>query len=120
MRSTREPYPFGLLYIDTLGPLPESNGLKHILVCKDNFTRFVILAGLEDLQAKTIAQSLEENVFKLFGLPDQIVTDSYSTLNSSTMKDLCKLLNITKKNIIAYNPNANSAERCNRDILQIL
>ena len=36
------------------------------------------------------------------------------------MKDLCKLLNITKKNIIAYNPNANSVERSNRDILQIL
>ena len=59
MRSTREPYPMGMLYIDTLGPLPESNGLKHILVCKDNFTRFVILAGLEDLPAETIAKSLE-------------------------------------------------------------
>ena len=48
------------------------------------------------------------------------MTDNFSTLNSNTLKDLCKLLNITKRNIIAYNPNANSAERSNRDILQIL
>ena len=72
MRSTREPYPMGLLYIDRLGPLPESNGLKHILVCKDNFARFVMLAGLEDLQATTIAKALEENIFKYFGFQIQL------------------------------------------------
>ena len=119
MGTTGEAYPFEKLYIDTLGPLPESQGLKHILVCKDGYTKFVILVGLVDLQTQTIITALQENVFKLFGLPDKIISDNYSTLNSEAIKDMCKLLNITKRSIIAYNPNANTSERSNRDILHI-
>ena len=33
-------------------------------------------------------------------IADKIVTDNYSTLNSAVMKEMCKLLGITKRNIV--------------------
>ena len=61
-----------------------------------------MLAGLEHLQANTKVNALEDNVFKWSGSPCQIISASFASLNSTTMKEVCRLLNITKKNMFNH------------------
>ncbi|KAH9645897.1 hypothetical protein HF086_010096 [Spodoptera exigua] len=81
-RASRQPItswekpdePFNTIHVDVLGPLPESNGFKFVLVLVDAFTKFCLLYALYR-QDTTELKRVFENAISLFGVPKLLVCD---------------------------------------------
>ena len=120
MQSNRTAYPLALIYLDYWGPLQLSaEGFKYVLTMKDNFTGYIWLEATKEQDTDAVARALEKNIFAHHGFPDMITTDNASVFNSKKMEELCKKLNITKRNIVPSNPQSNSAERAHKTMGQI-
>ena len=61
---------------DLVTDLPESNGFTAIVVFVDKLTKMVHLAGCKkEVTAMEYAQIFIDNVFRLHGLPEVIISD---------------------------------------------
>ena len=68
--------PMARIATDILGPLPESdNKNKYILVISDYFTKWTEAFPMANMEAKTIASLLVEEVITRFGVPLYIHSD---------------------------------------------
>ena len=64
---------------------------------------------------------LAEEVIPNFGVPESLLSDRGTNFLSNLILDLCKMLGISKLNMIAYHPQCNGAvERFNRKLKSIL
>ena len=45
------PHPFHMLIIDTVGPLPQSQGYEHLVCVTDQYNKYVIAWPTRDVQA---------------------------------------------------------------------
>ena len=87
-------YPFQMLAIDFLGPLPRTrSGNLYILVVTDCFTKFVFLKALSKAATKAVCKFLEEEIFLIFGVPQSIVCDNGSQFIS---KEFTNFMNYYK------------------------
>ena len=119
--SQREGYPFQKVSLDLVGPLQEShNGNCYLLTAKDTFTKWVEAFPIADIEATTIAQKLQDDVFARYGMPTRIHSDQGSQFTSELMKELCKELKISQTVTPAYNPKSNPVERSHRDLKAVL
>lgn len=66
--------PFDTVHSDVLGPLPESNGYKFVVLIIDAYSKFCLLNPMRKQDA-TELKLVFENAVSLFGAPRQIVTD---------------------------------------------
>lgn len=66
--------PFSTVHIDALGPLPQSNGYKFILLLVDAFTKLCLLYPIYRQDAEEL-QRVMSNAISLFGVPKLLVTD---------------------------------------------
>ena len=114
--------PMQKCHMDILGPLPKTKrGNVYILVIVDQFTKWVEAIPLPDQTAEQVARAAVENFFVRMGCPMEIITDQGSNFESELFRELCKLLEISKKRTTPYHPSANGqVERLNRVILQML
>lgn len=113
--------PFKMIAADLIGPLPRSlKGFKYLLVITDTFTKFTILRPLRAATAKLVAQQLEDEVFMVFGVPKYIICDNGSEFIGSPVKKLAQDYNCKLLLNASRHPQANPAERVNRDIVTML
>ena len=64
---------------DLVTDLPESNGFTAIVVFMDKLTKIVHLVGCKkEVTAMEYAQIFVDNVFRLYGLPEVIISDRRS------------------------------------------
>jgi len=108
--------PWQVLAVDLVGPMPcTPRGNQWILVLTDHFTRWSDALALPDATAPVVAQALEERVFCLLGLPEQIHTDQGAQFESDLMRELCHLWGVKKTRTTPYHPQGNGVvERGNR------
>lgn len=113
--------PWKMIAADLMGPLPRSlKGYKYLLVVTDTFTKYSILQPLRSATANLVSQHIENDVFMVYGVPDYIICDNGSEFIGKPMTTLAKqyktkiLLNARR------HPQANPAERVNRDIVSML
>ena len=106
-------------YIDLITNLPTVNGYDSIFVMvNQGFSKGVILPPC----AKTITwdgitKLLQDNLFKRFGLPDQMISDCNPWFAARAFQELSKLLNITLSLSTAYYPQTDGAtEQVNQEI----
>uniref|UniRef100_A0A8C2FK93 Gypsy retrotransposon integrase-like protein 1 n=1 Tax=Cyprinus carpio TaxID=7962 RepID=A0A8C2FK93_CYPCA len=115
-------HPWSHIAVDFVTDLPPSQGFTTILSVVDRFSkscRFIPLTGLPT--ALQTAEALLNQVFRLFGLPEDIVTDRWSQFTSRVLKELCSKLNINVSLTSGYHPQANGqAERLNQDLIRFL
>ena len=113
--------PFDHVCIDLVGSLPENvEGMKHILVIVDVFTKFIILKPVKDKTALTVARELY-NVFCLFGFPKILQSDNGLEFSNATLNELLRILKTEFRHSSAYYPQANGlAERSVRTTLDLL
>lgn len=110
-----------VLAMDLFGPLPEGDkGERWIFLVEDTATRWVELFALCDSTAETCARILIEEVFLRFGLPRRIISDNGSQFVSATMQKAMFILGIHQSLTPVYHPEANPAERKNRELKQQL
>ena len=66
---------------------------------------------------EAIAELLQDNLFKRFGLPDRIISDRDPQFAAKAFQELLKLLNVTSSLSTAYHPQTDGAtEQTNQEI----
>ena len=111
--------PFAKCSMDLITDLPPVNGYDSILVVVDRgLSKGVILCPCSKTLAwDGVATLLRDNLFKRFGLPDEILSDRDPRFAAHAFKELLKLLNITSRLTTAYHPQSDGAtERVNQEI----
>ena len=104
-------WPFAHCSIDLITDLLLSNGFNSILVMVDcSLTKGVILVPCnKTIMAEQVANLLLENLYKQFGLPNEIILDRGPQFAAHAFCELLKLLNVTSKLSTAYHPQTDGA-----------
>lgn len=111
--------PWSHLSVDFAKDLPNSNNFTTILIITDRFSKACHLVQLKGLPtAMETATALFHHVFRVYGLPEDTVTDSFSfQFMSKVWQVLCKQLDINVSLTSGYHPLANrQVERLNQEI----
>jgi hypothetical protein len=114
---------FETIHIDFIGPLPPSAGGRRnrfVLVVLDELSKWPEFFPMRTATAKRVAECLEDQVFCRFGAPKNIISDNGSQFISKIVKRLCKEWNVAHRLISTYHPQANSSERTNRTLKQLI
>lgn len=111
-------YPWQVIAVDIVGPLPRSSGGHcYLLVVADWFSKYCLLFPMRKAIASTIAKFMEERVFLVYGVPQFIICDNGTQFAGRTFKNLAKTYNVQKIWFNArYHPQANFVERVNKTV----
>jgi len=115
-RSTR---PFAHCSMDLITDLPPVDGCDSILVVVDRgLTKGAIFVPtVKTLTAEGSGQLLLDNLYKRFGLPDEMLSDRGPQFAAHSFRELLKLLGIKSNLTTAYHPQSDGAtERVNQEI----
>ena len=111
-------YPWQFVTLDYIGPLP-SSGRKRctcLLVATDVFSKFVLVQPFRDATAEPLVEFVENMIFRLFGVPEIILTDNGTQFVSKVFKNLLQSYGVNHWLTPAYHPQVNNTERVNRVI----
>ena len=90
---------------DLVTDLPESNGFTAIIVFVDKLTKMVHLAGCKkEVTAKEYAQIFIDNVFRLHGFLEVIISDRNPHFTGKFWRSLFDLLGTDLRFSIAFHP----------------
>lgn len=114
--------PWRDIAMDFITGLPKSRGFEVIWVIVDRFSRYAhFLALSHPISAKGLAQIFFEQVYRLHGLPESIVSDRDSLFLSEFWQTLFKISGTRLNMSSAYHPQSDgSTERVNQCVEQYL
>ncbi len=114
--------PWSHTAIDFVTDLPNSRNYTTILTVIDRFSKACRLIPLPKLPtAFETAEALLEQVFRFYGLPEDIVSDRGPQFTSRVWKAFCQQLNINVSLTSGYHPQFNGqVERLNQEITRFL
>ncbi|KAG1933640.1 retrotransposable element [Pimephales promelas] len=116
------PRPWSHIALDFITGLPPSQGNTVILTVVDRFSktaRFIPLPKLPS--ARETAQIIVDQVFKIHGLPSDVVSDRGPQFSSLFWKEFCRLIGASASLSSGFHPQTNGqAERANQTIGRIL
>ena len=92
--------------MDFITKLPTSKGHDSILVVYDRFSKMLyFVATTEKTTAEGLARLFRDNVWKLHGLPESVISDRGLQFAAGMTKKLNKMLGIKTKLSTAYHPD---------------
>ena len=114
--------PLDRIAMDILGPLPmTTRDNQYILVVGCYFSKWTEAYALPNHTAETVADVLMRQFICRFGIPLSLHTDQGREFDSEIIRELCRLLGITKSKTVSYRPQSDGLiERMNRTVLQML
>ena len=113
--------PWDTVAIDLLKLPRATSGVQYLFVCVDHFSRYTVLAPLQDKSAASVAHALVTHVINPFTTPKTIISDNGAEFRNGLLTELCTLFNIHQTFVVAYHPASNGlVERANRKILEAL
>jgi transposase InsO family protein len=110
--------PWACVTMDFVCGLPKSEGKDVLLVVIDMFIKYRHLLTLtHPFKAREVTQVYMDNVYKLHGMPSQIITDRDPLFTSNFWKEIMRLLGVTLNYSTAYHPQIDGqSERLNQCI----
>lgn len=103
--------------LDTMGPLPSSNGFKYILVIQDYLTRYLTAAPIKTKTSKETLKAFWNNYVAIFGLLKEILTDNGVEFAGEFYSQL-KKFGVKFSSKAVYHPQSNGKnERSHKEIL---
>ena len=114
--------PWKNISADFIVGLPEAQGFDALLVVVDRAKKMVhAIPTTYETSALGLAKLYCDNVWRLHGLPDSIISDRGPQFAAELIKELNKLLGIQTKLSTAYHPQTDGqTERMNQEIEQYL
>ena len=114
--------PWQHISVDFITKLPVSKGHDSILVVCDRFSKMShFVATTEKTTAEGLARLFRDNVWKLHGLPESVISDRGPQFAAGMTKELNKMLGIETKLSMAYHPEMDrQTERTNQELEQYL
>ena len=111
-----------IVAVDIVGPITSGDAKKpYILVASDYFTRWAEAYAIPNQEAITVATTLIDEFFCRFSIPQQLHSDQGRQFESDVMKEVCKLLQISKTRTTPYHPQSDGlVERFNRTLISML
>jgi Integrase zinc binding domain/Integrase core domain len=111
-------YPWEIISVDLIVPLPDSKGYDAIIVVVDSFTKMkVLLPTTTHITTKGVALLFHTQVFKQFGMPTKIILDQGPQFVSNFMKELYSLLSIQGAPSTAWHPQTDGqTEQANQEV----
>jgi hypothetical protein len=109
--------------MDFITQLPlTDNGHDAILVIVDRLTKMTrFVPTRTDVDAKGTAHLFLQEVFRVFGMPQEIITDRDPRFTGKFFAELCKLLGVKQCLSTAYHPQSDGqTERMNRILEDML
>jgi hypothetical protein len=105
-----------VINLDFIEGLPSSQHFNCILVVVDKFSKFAHFVPLKhQFTAYQIAMAFMDNIFKLHGLPEAIISDRDHIFTSSLWQELFKLTQTKLKMSTSYHPQTDGqTERVNQ------
>ena len=99
-----------------------AQGYDSILVVVDRLTKMVhFIPTIEKTLVKGLARLFRDNIWKLHGLPESIISDRRPQFAAGLMKELNKVLGIKSKLSMAFHPQTDGqTERVNQKLEQYL
>jgi len=107
---------------DFITKLSLAQGYDSILVVVDWLTKMVhFIPTTEKTSAEGLARLFRDNVWKLHGLPESIISDRGSQFVAGLMRELNRMLEIESKLLMAFHPQTDGqTERVNQELEQYL
>jgi len=114
--------PWTHISADFITKLPIAQGYDSILVVVDRLTKIVhFISTTEKMSAEGLARLFRDNVWKLHGLPESIVSDRGLQFTAGIMRELNRILGIESKLSMAFHPQTDGQmERVNQELEQYL
>uniref|UniRef100_A0A0G4FDX3 Integrase catalytic domain-containing protein n=1 Tax=Chromera velia CCMP2878 TaxID=1169474 RepID=A0A0G4FDX3_9ALVE len=113
--------PLTHIAVDTVGPLPTSEGKRVIISVMDLASRFVVLIAVPNQKATTIARALLDNVFFVFGSPVTLLSDQGPSFLNPIVTAVSELVGTERVCTSTYNLKANGKlERMHQELKQTL
>lgn len=108
-------------WTSSLDCLPRT-GKTVILTVVDRFSKMAHFISLPKLpSAKETAQAVQQHIFRLHGIPVDIVSDRGPQFSSMFWKEFCRLLGATVSLTSGFHPQSNGqAERLNQELEKAL
>jgi len=108
--------------MDFITKLPLAQGYDSILVVCNRMTKIAhFVPTTEKTSVEGIARLFWNNVWKLHGLPESIITDREAQFAAEIIKELNQMLGIDTKLLTAYHLQTDGqTERMNQDLEQYL
>jgi len=114
--------PWQHILVDFITKLPMSKGHDLILVVCDRFLKmshFVVTT--EKTMVEGLVRLFRNNMWKLHGLPESVISDRGLQFAAELTKELNKMLEIETKLSMAYYPQTDrQTERTNQELEQYL
>ena len=117
---------WGSVGVDLSGPYPPSykNGKMYdmIVVFIDRLTSMVhVMPTTQDVTSRELAEIMYDEIFRLHGLPDNLVSDRDVKFTSDIWRELTDICGIKLNMSTAFHPQSDGAtERANRSINSIM
>jgi len=114
--------PWTHILADFITKLPLAQGYDSILVVVDCLTKMVhFIPTTEKTSAEKLARLFRDNVWKLHGLPESIISDREPQFAAGLMKELNGMLGIKSKLSTAFHPQTDrQTDRVNQELEQYL
>lgn len=114
--------PWSHIALDFITGLPPSEGNTVILTIIDRFSKAVHFVPLSKLPTATeTAQLLVQHVFRLHGIPADVVSDRGPQFTSAVWKAFCQALGASVSLSSGYHPQTNGqTERANQHLESVL
>ena len=107
---------------DFITKLPLAQEYDSILVVVDQLTKMVhFIPTTKKTSAEGLARLFGDNVWKLHGLPESIISDRGPQFTAGLMRELNEILGIKSKLSMAFYPQTDEQiERINQELEQYL
>src|SRR5882724_8435940 len=108
--------------VDLITELPQSHRYDTIMVVIDCFSKCThTIPTTSDVTASGVAQLFRDHVWKLHGLPEEVISDRGTQFVSNFVRSLSQLLKIRIVASTTYHPQTDGqTERVNQEVKQFL
>ena len=111
-----------IISVDLFTELPQSHGYDSILISIDRLSKQAhFIATTSDITSLRVAWLFWDGIWKLHGLPEEVISDRGPQFMSNFMRGLSEILGIKVAASTAYHPQTNGqTERANQEVEQFL